>query len=710
MSRVVCSILLTCALAPSSAAQVFVNSPGNLPFGSGNNGATMQVDFADVDLDGDVDVACADGGQIGNAQSRLWINLGGLQGGTQGLFVDETAARLPAVLDQTRDVDFADYDGDGDPDLYCVNVSNLTNQPSRFWTNMGGLQGGTSGFFSDQTAARWVGLGGPGSSIWPSLVLAGGGFASWPEDQAFADVDGDGDLDLVASALGQGFNGFEPTRVFLNDGAGFFSEFNPSGFQLASAGIANGNPGLWCEGTQASNTPDSSGASCDIAGRILDVDVVDLDSDLDLDFIQMKQTAGATRAFRNRSETGTLAFRDVSSATFPSGTGSGQRYEMDLGDLDGDADIDIYGVNWATGSFADGTLTGTALGVFGAPVQVPSTAFDTDAGELVDYDDDGRIDMFLGRYIQADRLMRNVSAGTIAFQYIPGGVFEGTPILCWDADVADVDGDGRDDILKAHEGANRLLLNTGGQADTHAPRVVRLEQPADQDTQGQPIAIRAQVYDNASELVTARNATTLYYQVDAGATQTVPMRWMGGQIVHAELPGSAYGHVKYFAVSQDSAGNQGSSPLKSIHTAGGCSGQAITYCTGLVNSGGCAPGITFNNAPSASAGSGFELRVVGLVPNSVGLFFYSKTGSASTPFAGGLLCVAPPLLRTPGQGFGGSGPCGGQMVFDFNAYIASGVDPALLADTEVFIQAWARDAAAPSTISLSNGLHFTICD
>lgn len=708
MSRLAACALLACALSPTAAAQVFVNSPGNLPGGTGNNGQTMQVDLADVDLDGDVDIACGDGGQVGNAQSRLWINQGGLQGGVQGQFVDETAARLPVVLDQTRDVDFVDYDGDGDPDLFCVNVSNLTNQPSRWWTNMGGLQGGTAGFYSDETSSRWVGLGGAGSSIWPSLVLGGGGFTSWPEDQAFADVDGDGDLDLVASALGS--NGFEPTRIFLNDGAGFFAEFNPSGFQLATAGIAAGNPGLWCEGIQTPNTPDSSGASCDIAGVILDVDVSDLDGDLDLDFVNMKTSPQGTRAFRNRSETGTLAFRDVSSATFPSGTGTGTRYEMELSDLDGDLDIDVYGVNWATSSYADATLTGTVSGVFGAPVTVPSTSFDVDAGELVDYDDDGRPDMFLGRYAQADQLMRNVTAGAIAYQVVPGGVLEGTAITCWDADVADVDGDGDDDILKAHAGPNRLLLNTGGQADTHAPRVVRLEQPADQDTLGQPIAIRAQVYDNASELVTARNATTLYYQVNAGATQTVPMRWMGGQVVHAELPGSAYGNVKYFAVSLDSAGNQGTSALKSIDTAGGCSGQAITYCTALVNSGGCAPGITFKNAPSASAGSGFELRVVGLVPNSVGLFFYSKTGSASTPFAGGFLCVAPPLLRTPGQGFGGSGPCGGQMVFDFNAYIASGVDPALVADTDVFIQAWARDVAAAATISLSNALHFRICD
>jgi hypothetical protein len=704
------AFLTVAILAAPSAAQVYVPLNSALPSGPFNSAPTFQVDFADVDLDGDWDAACADGGVAGNYQNRLWINKGGQQGGVIGHFADESATRLPAVMDQTRDVDFGDIDGDGDADLYCVDTSVSSNQPCRFWINSGGLQGGGAGFYVDETATRWIGLGQAGSSIWPPLVLAGGGFISRTEVQAFADLDGDGDLDLVASAFGQPWAGKEPTRLFLNDGLGHFAEFDPSGFQLTSANILDGQPGLWCEGVQDATSNDASGAECSIAGCVNDVDVGDIDGDLDLDFLNLRAHE-RTRVFTNRSETGSLTFRDTTSATFASGQGWSSRYEQEVSDLDLDGDLDVYGLGWIDNNYLDATLRNDGQGVFGGANPVYWAAFDVDAAELADYDDDGRVDLFRARFEVADRLYRNDSqAAAIHLYEITGAVNEGTPAACYDVDTADVDGDGDCDMLKAHTTANQLLVNVVGGVDTHAPRIPLLEQPPDQDSGGQPVRIRAHVLDNAVEQVTAWNPTTLYYEVDGGPTQTLPMRWMGGQVFHADLPGGAHGNVKYFAISLDASGNQGKSALQSIDTAGSCSGQAMTYCAGLLNSAGCTPGITFKGAPSASANSGFELRVVGLVPNAVGLFFYSKTGAASTPFAGGLLCVAAPLLRTPGQGFGGSGPCGGQMVFDFNDYIASGVDPDLVAGSSVFLQAWARDTAAPSTISLSNALRFAICD
>ncbi|HVS18151.1 MAG TPA: hypothetical protein VMT18_06085, partial [Planctomycetota bacterium] len=307
--------------------------------------------------------------------------------------------------------------------------------------------------------------------------------------------------------------------------------------------------------------------------------------------------------------------------------------------------------------------------------------------------------------------MRNETAagGPILFQVEGGGVFEGTAAVTWDVASADVDGDGRNDLLKAVKGANRLLLAVGGDVDTHAPRLALLEQPPDQNTNGLPLRIRVQVYDNAAEEVTAANETTLWYQVGTGPLNSVPMRWSGGQVFQGELPGSAQGLVLYFASSVDSNGNAGASGPKGIHTAGGCSGQPANFCSGLVNSAGCEPRINFQGAPSASAGSGFVVRAAGLVPNNVGLFVYSKSGPASIPFAGGILCVAPPILRTPGFGFGGGAPCGGMFQFDFNAYVATGNDPLLVAGADVWIQAWARDTAAALGVSLSNGLKFTLC-
>ena len=158
--------LLLLLQAPLSA-QSFVDNQADIPSGAPSNASASQsVDFADIDLDGDWDVGFADGGDLGNDQNRLWINQGGLQGGTTGVFTDETASRFPALSDGSFDLDFVDLDGDGDPDIFVTNHSEISNQPSRFWMNVGV----GSGFFVDETSTRWIGLGDPGSSLWPAQV------------------------------------------------------------------------------------------------------------------------------------------------------------------------------------------------------------------------------------------------------------------------------------------------------------------------------------------------------------------------------------------------------------------------------------------------------------------------------------------------------------------------------------------------------------
>ena len=153
-------------LAPLARGQQFLRNTTSVPLSAGDN--CENVDFADIDLDGDWDAAFACGGDAFSLQNSIWLNQGFAQGGTLGAYADATAARAPAVLDQSRDIEFVDFDADGDVDVYVSNTAQLTNQGNRWWANMGGLQGGSSGFYQDQTSTRWSGLGGPGSSIAPS--------------------------------------------------------------------------------------------------------------------------------------------------------------------------------------------------------------------------------------------------------------------------------------------------------------------------------------------------------------------------------------------------------------------------------------------------------------------------------------------------------------------------------------------------------------
>lgn len=148
--------------------------------------------FLDVDQDGDQDLYIGSGSTEFPApamlRDRLYIN-------TNGSFVRNDAL-LPELAINTGAVVAADVDGDGDDDLFVGGRSVPGGYPaaprSHFLRN-------DAGTFHDATA-EWA----PGSER-PGMVTAA----------AFADVDADGDSDLVL-ALDWG-----PLRVLRNDGGRF---------------------------------------------------------------------------------------------------------------------------------------------------------------------------------------------------------------------------------------------------------------------------------------------------------------------------------------------------------------------------------------------------------------------------------------------------------------------------------------------------------
>jgi hypothetical protein len=146
---------------------------------------SLTVALGDVDSDGDLDAFIS---SVDLATNRVWLNNGGVQGGTPGTFND-SGQSLGNML--SHDVVLGDVDGDGDLDAFTVAVPNQSN---KVWLNNGGYQGGVPGVFSDS-----------GQNLGSSESV----------DAALGDVDGDGDLD--AFVVNYGYPTGQANKVWLNE-------------------------------------------------------------------------------------------------------------------------------------------------------------------------------------------------------------------------------------------------------------------------------------------------------------------------------------------------------------------------------------------------------------------------------------------------------------------------------------------------------------
>jgi hypothetical protein len=685
------AIALTLAASRDAATAQFVVTTGKLPE---TGGLSENVDVADVDLDGDWDAAVADGGNFPPQVNKIYVNQGGLEGGVEGFFVYD-AARFPAVVDQSRDVEFVDFDADGDPDLHVSNTAQVFAQGNRWYANLGNQQGGTLGYYLDETSSRWVGLGGPGSSIALSQVLPDNTFLDWSCDSDFGDLDNDGDLDLIHGSYGGAFGGQVPTRLFLNDGDGHFSEWNPSGFQLPIATIQDGDPGLWCEGTQQKNTTDFTGVECDVASSSLDDDLGDVDGDFDLDLLHGARQE-ATRMFANRLDgsalapaAGTPLFRDVTTLSFPPGwTTSFGKYEQEMADLDRDGDLDLLGLNWWA-VLVDVTLNNAGTGVFDAETALAGSAADDNEGDFLDYDNDGDLDLYVANFSGQDKLYRNDYAGggsgAFAFTKMSSSGWTFTSISL-DADACDVDGDGDYDVLVAADANqdNTLLENVTQVPDVHAPYLPRVEDAGDLTAAPAGIPVRVQVYDNAPYYITWYNPTVLNVAVDGVRLPPIPARSSAGQIFRAVLPGNLVGAVEYAFASRDEYGNEGTSSLVSLTATAPPAGFQTAYGASTAGLSGGVPVLRSLSVPFAGTTAYLALSS-GAAPGTPAVVAVTTASLAPTPVPGLLtLNVSGVALAVLGAELDASG----------DLVLAGPLPGATPPGVHLFCQGWVLDATA----------------
>jgi hypothetical protein len=124
---------------------------------------------------------------------------------------------------------------------------------------------------------------------------------------------------------------------------------------------------------------------------------------------------------------------------------------------------------------------------------------------------------------------------------------------------------------------------------------------------------------------------------------------------------------------------------------------ALPYCTAKLSSVGTLP---FLEAVGSTSVSLANLRIDLLegTYHKVGVLFHSASGPNATPFAGGTLCVQPPIVRD------------GSFTTDAFGYAQFPFAPPPSAVGQTwYVQAWFRDPPAFSGIGLSRALELRIC-
>ncbi|HVS03814.1 MAG TPA: CRTAC1 family protein [Thermoanaerobaculia bacterium] len=253
----------------------------------------LNLVHGDVDGDGALDLLVLRGGwwqERGRIRNSLLRN--DIAGPT-GRFVDVTAAAglaYPAYPTQTAA--FADYDGDGDLDLYVGNEATADEPyPSQLFRNDGGLR------FTDVTAA------------------AGVANVRYAKGVAWGDYDDDGHPDLYVSNIGA-------NRLYRNNGDGTFTDVAP---ELGVTEPALSSFATWF--FDCDNDGDLDLFVTDYAARMEDISAY---------YLGLGEAPRHPRLYRNDGGVFTDVSREVglTRPALPMGA--------NYGDLDNDGWLDVY--------------------------------------------------------------------------------------------------------------------------------------------------------------------------------------------------------------------------------------------------------------------------------------------------------------------------------------------------------------------------------
>ena len=407
------------------------------------------VALIDYDNDGDLDVFLVQGGPLGTAAragepetSRLFRNdlTVGRDGHRQLHFTDVTARAGVGLRAYGMGTAVADYDNDGDMDLFVTSFG-----PDTLFRNNG------DGTFTDVTAT------------------AGVSDPLWSTSAAFLDYDRDGDLDLfVANYLNFTVAG----NKSCTDSTGARDYCGPRAYHPAPDRLyRNDGGGRFTNVTEAAGINKADGAGLGVA-------VGDYNGDGWLDLYVANDATPNQLWINHRDGTfgdeGLLSGAALNAAGNPEGS-----MGIASGDVDADGDEDLLVTNIAGETFVVYTNDGqgnfedarVATGI--ASLTAAFTGFGTG---WFDYDNDGWLDAFVANgavntiaalrgqpspFRMKNLLLRNTGGGRFVDVTAAAGAAFDRADIGRGAAFGDIDNDGDTDILVTNNnGPVRLLLNS----------------------------------------------------------------------------------------------------------------------------------------------------------------------------------------------------------------------------------------------------------
>ena len=348
---------------------------------------------------------------------------------------------------------WADYDNDGDQDLFFSNGASGLPYVNYLYQNNG------DGTFTKITSGDIVNYN----------KISGG--------SAWGDYNNDGYLDLYVAHANDGLNGL-PDKLYLNNGDGTFTDasagdltstalptatggwadYDNDGYiDMVTSNVSNfGSPTNHKQyhnnqnGTFTSVSSNLTGGTSDLGG----VAWCDYDNDGDMDVVMVAgSTSESTVLWTN---TGT----DFTSTTLASGPGA---KAASWGDYDNDGDFDLYITAYSQGS------NNPDKNLFfrndnGTLVQVTSGTIVNDADYSYgsawgDYDNDGDLDLYVANDGDTLKCRLYINNGDGTFSSLQNSNIVDSVFYARGCAWADYDNDGDLDMVIARDGPNYLFKN-----------------------------------------------------------------------------------------------------------------------------------------------------------------------------------------------------------------------------------------------------------